>query len=735
MSNEGDKDRGSSVAPVLSRNGVAVIAGAVFLAMGAVYFLFGRSGDRVLSGTTFIARRGDLDIIVTEGGSIEALESQEIRSQIKGRSGVKILSIIEEGYLVTPQDVEEGLLLVELDSAELEDRLVNQEISFQSAQAQFIEKRAQYGIQVNQNQSNMSAAELTAKFALMDFEKFLGKKAVDLIVGTLNLAEEVAELERMKASGGIIEELPVPARMSGTAITEGIGDRPSWDQGGSAERSGPARGMSYAEGGRPQGRGQFGGRSGMRGGFGFEGGGMDPERFRSMIEANGGQIPEAMADRLREMGMDPGMILEQMGAAPPKDGAVADDSESRVVVQEREFSTSEIETKTAFTNEPAYVKARAEIDFASYAEVDQLEDGEAKQMLRELEDQTLVTTEDYRLAQTRLKGQERLAERDFISQNELDLERVKVEKGRIKQELAQMNQHLYIEYTFRKEAERLLSDYEEALMNLERTMQEAGAKLAQAEVGYKSAEAKFNLASNQLADLKDQIVKCTIRAERPGLVVYGSSTGNNPFRRSNEEPIQEGTTVRERQKIITIPDMTKMGVTVNIHESSVQKVAKGQPVTMSIDAFPDRRLTGAVKRVAVLADSANMFMNPDLKVYPTMVRIDGVHDWLRPGMSAEVVILIDTREDVVYIPIQAVSYFGDAQVCYVVNNGKAERRVITTGSFTEEFIEVRDGLEEGEEVLLLAPNAGEQDDLLKEEDADAGGQETGQPTPEEVRAT
>ena len=85
MSNEGDKDRGSSVAPVLSRNGVAVIAGAVFLAMGAVYFLFGRSGDRVLSGTTFIARRGDLDIIVTEGGSIEALESQEIRSQIKGR--------------------------------------------------------------------------------------------------------------------------------------------------------------------------------------------------------------------------------------------------------------------------------------------------------------------------------------------------------------------------------------------------------------------------------------------------------------------------------------------------------------------------------------------------------------------------------------------------------------------------------------------------------------------------
>ena len=156
---------------------------------------------------------------------------------------------------------------------------------------------------------------------------------------------------------------------------------------------------------------------------------------------------------------------------------------------------------------------------------------------------------------------------------------------------------------------------------------------------------------------------------------------------------------------------------------------------MSIDAFPDRTLTGTVERVAVLADSANMFMNPDLKVYPTMVRIDGVHDWLRPGMSAEVVILIDTLEDVVYIPIQAVSYFGEDQVCYVVKGGKAERRFITVGSFTEDYIEVRSGLEEGEEVLLLAPNAGEQDDLLKEEDADTGVQQGGSPSPEEARAT
>ena len=736
MPNEANEHSGSRAGSPNSRNRAAIIAGAVVVALGAAYVLFGRGGEGILPGTTFIAKRGDLDITVTEGGSIEALESQEIRSRIKGHQGVKILTLIEEGYLVTPEDVEEGLILVKLDSADLEERQVNQEIAVQSARAQFIERRAQYDIQVNQNQSNISAAELQAKFALMDFEKFLGKKAVDSIIGKLSLDERAAELVKMKAKGVIIEEPPVAAPAANTFLTTGLGEGPVWGSGPSTDRSRPPRGMSRGGGGaRPQGRPQFGGQrggsGGARGGFGADWGGMADasERFKSMIEANGGKIPEGMADRLREMGMDPDTIMQQMGGAPP---AETDPSK---MVQELKDSSSDIDVKTAFTNEPAYIAARAAIDFASYADVNELEDGEAKKMLRQLQDESLLEKESRSLAETQLQGFERLADAGHLTANELENERLSVQRQRIREELAEMSRHLYIQYTFTMDAERLLSDYEEALMNLERTMHEAGAQMAQAEVGFTSAERKFNLESRQLRDFEEQIEMCTIRAERPGLVVYGSSAARNPWRGSNNEPTQEGATVRQRQVIITIPDMTKMGVTVDIHEAAVRKVAKGQTVTMYIEAFRDRTLTGDVVRVAVLADSANMFMNPDLKVYPTTVRIDGVHDWLRPGMSAEVSILIDTLEDVVYIPIQSVSYFGDAQVCWVVNNGRSERRIITTGSFTEDFIEVRSGLEEGEEVRLLPPGAGEQDDLLEDEGVEEGGEGAEPPAPEEVRVT
>jgi HlyD family secretion protein len=105
----------------------------------------------------------------------------------------------------------------------------------------------------------------------------------------------------------------------------------------------------------------------------------------------------------------------------------------------------------------------------------------------------------------------------------------------------------------------------------------------------------------------------------------------------------------------------------------------------------------------VVADSANSFMNPDLKVYPTTIKIDGEHDWLRPGMSAEVEILVDRLQDVVYVPLQAVSYFDDKRVVYVNRGGQPEMREVEIGTFSDSFIEIRSGLQDGEEVLLLAP--------------------------------
>src|SRR4030095_5882446 len=77
-----------------------IVALLVVLAAG---FYFAKGGAKSKnSGTTFTARRGALDISVLEGGSVQALESQEIKCEVKvGYQGIKILRIVEEGYQVT----------------------------------------------------------------------------------------------------------------------------------------------------------------------------------------------------------------------------------------------------------------------------------------------------------------------------------------------------------------------------------------------------------------------------------------------------------------------------------------------------------------------------------------------------------------------------------------------------------------------------------------------------------
>ncbi len=104
------------------------------LALPALYFL--RAGATPADvGTTFVARRGPLDITVLEGGNIESEEKGEIKCEVKGGQGVKILKIVEEGYQVTQEDVNAKKVLVELDSADLRNKITPQEISLSSTAA------------------------------------------------------------------------------------------------------------------------------------------------------------------------------------------------------------------------------------------------------------------------------------------------------------------------------------------------------------------------------------------------------------------------------------------------------------------------------------------------------------------------------------------------------------------------------------------------------------------------
>ena len=233
------------------------------------------------------------------------------------------------------------------------------------------------------------------------------------------------------------------------------------------------------------------------------------------------------------------------------------------------------------------------------------------------------------------------------------------------------------------------------------------SKLAQAEAKVKGAEGRYNLEIRQREDIVEQIGKCSIRAKRPGLVVYGGG-GMMRYYYGNEQ-IREGALVREQQPIITIPDLSRMIVKVRIHETYIKKIKKGQQVRITADAFPDKTLEGEVTKVGVLPDSQMRWSDPDNKVYLTTIAINNAADWLKPGMSARSEILVKTLTDVVYVPMQAVTPIGGKQFCFVAKRGGQEQREVELGEFNDEFIEIKKGIVAGDSIYLRAPPGIEKD--------------------------
>src|SRR6185437_6856729 len=102
----------------------------------------------------------------------------------------------------------------------------------------------------------------------------------------------------------------------------------------------------------------------------------------------------------------------------------------------------------------------------------------------------------------------------------------------------------------------------------------------------------------------------------------------------------------------------QMQVNTKVHESMVDRIATGLRARIRVDAFADQLLTGTVKSVAPLPDP-NSFFNSDVKIYTTLVTIDKGLPGLRPGMTAQVEILVTQLDNILSVPVQAVLEYKD----------------------------------------------------------------------------
>lgn len=217
----------------------------------------------------------------------------------------------------------------------------------------------------------------------------------------------------------------------------------------------------------------------------------------------------------------------------------------------------------------------------------------------------------------------------------------------------------------------------------------AKAKLAAAEVQY-----KFSMEN--LAQIEEQIKKCVVRAHTSGQVVLA-----HLFHNGHAHMVESGETTMEKRVLVRLPDFHHMQVAAKIDEDKIALVRPGMNVTVGLEAFPDVEIPGRVAKINEYPEPEDWYGSP-VQQYRTVIQIDPPPSGTRPGMSAEVKVHLECLKDRLQVPAPAVFKHGDHDYCITFSHGQWQARKVSIGPTNGTNYVIREGLKEGEQVVLSA---------------------------------
>jgi HlyD family secretion protein len=371
------------------------------------------------------------------------------------------------------------------------------------------------------------------------------------------------------------------------------------------------------------------------------------------------------------------------------------DTRSKEILAQSAFETARKELQILIEKNANDVrKADVKLSLARQA-VSKYREGDAVQSRQEKQLAVDEAAYNLRRAKAQLSDSEDLYKQGFITGLEVENDRASAYQSQIKLQNARLALDVLNTYTIPMELQQKQSDLQDAEKELECKRKEAQASEEKLKAELQAKESDHKLAEEKLNKLLDQQKKTKILAPADGLVVYFKEEWWDESR-----IIKAGAMVHEQQILVQLPDTTSMKVTVRVHETKAEKLKRDLPAMIQIEGFTGRRFPGRVSKVAVLADSKDSWLNPNLKEYQTEVLLDGTFTELKPGVTAHVEIKLADLADVLAVPVQAV--FGKGRKYYVfLRDGGHTRPVeVKPGLSSTEFVEIREGLKAGDRVCL-----------------------------------
>ncbi|MDY0110366.1 MAG: efflux RND transporter periplasmic adaptor subunit [Candidatus Krumholzibacteria bacterium] len=235
-------------------------------------------------------------------------------------------------------------------------------------------------------------------------------------------------------------------------------------------------------------------------------------------------------------------------------------------------------------------------------------------------------------------------------------------------------------------------------------VREAAAQLARAEAALVNAEAAFHRgerlqAENLVAESELDLLRSAYGIAQADVELWRTRVAFSRISAPvagvvTRKRVEQGGTIAANTILFEIAEDALLVVKVQVSELDVVHLEPGRPVSLRLDAYPDARLTGKIRRIFPAADAVS-------RLVPVEVALDSAPAGIepRPGFLARVEFDLNTRRHVLTVPVSAVGVAdGDAFV-YVVEADTLSRRAVTTGLTAAGWIEIESGLAAGARVV------------------------------------
>ncbi|MFI5236705.1 MAG: efflux RND transporter periplasmic adaptor subunit [Ignavibacteriales bacterium] len=302
----------------------------------------------------------------------------------------------------------------------------------------------------------------------------------------------------------------------------------------------------------------------------------------------------------------------------------------------------------------------------------------------------------------RIKGDQYMAQKDRLEAN------LKSSEANLKMSEAEVKQQ-ELEYNRIKElhGKGLASNSE---------LENAETNYLTTKASYEGAEANVLQSKAQLREVLEILYKTTIYSPMDGIVTQ-----------LNVELAERvlGSGFSQGTDIMTVADLSNMEAVVDVDENDVVLVSVGDTANVTVDAFGDKVFHGVITEIGNSAKSAGFGTQEQVVNFSVKIKLIDLDPNLRPGMSCNADIETETVSNVISVPIQSVTARTDVpvhndsakvdeeknngdgmmmnkkpkEVVFLVNNGKAKMVVVETGISDDNYLEIKNGLKEGDEVV------------------------------------